>query len=64
MPNRLRALAVCAIAALIAVGCATGRDAVTQGGTFEFVSPGGGRPTSSTIHRRPAAASATSRVPR
>jgi thiol-disulfide isomerase/thioredoxin len=41
MPNRLRALAVCAIAALIAVGCATGRDAVAQGGTFEFVSPGG-----------------------
>ncbi|MBY0289329.1 MAG: TlpA family protein disulfide reductase [Mycobacteriaceae bacterium] len=41
MPNRLRALGVCAIAALIVVGCATGRDAVAQGGTFEFVSPGG-----------------------
>lgn len=43
MPNRLRAFAACAIllAALTAVGCATGRDAVAQGGTFEFVSPGG-----------------------
>lgn len=43
MPNRLRALALCAIimAALAAAGCATGRDAVAQGGTFEFVSPGG-----------------------
>lgn len=26
---------------LIVVGCATGTDAVTRGGTFEFVSPGG-----------------------
>ncbi|WP_102143064.1 TlpA family protein disulfide reductase [Mycobacterium hubeiense] len=43
MPNHLRALALCAIimAALMAAGCATGRDAVAQGGTFEFVSPGG-----------------------
>ncbi|CCQ15162.1 Cytochrome c assembly protein [Rhodococcus sp. AW25M09] len=32
-------LAVCA-AALVA-GCATGTDAVAQGGTFQFVSPGG-----------------------
>lgn len=42
MPNRLRARALCAVlAALVAAGCTTGRDAVAQGGTFEFVSPGG-----------------------
>ncbi|MEN4473946.1 TlpA disulfide reductase family protein [Mycolicibacterium cosmeticum] len=42
MPNRLRARALCAVlAALVATGCTTGRDAVAQGGTFEFVSPGG-----------------------
>ena len=43
MPRRLTACAVVA-AMLIAVavtGCANGRDAVVQGGTFEFVSPGG-----------------------
>ncbi|WP_179476040.1 TlpA family protein disulfide reductase [Mycolicibacterium vinylchloridicum] len=40
---RLRVRALCAIllGALIAAGCSTGRDAVAQGGTFEFVSPGG-----------------------
>jgi thiol-disulfide isomerase/thioredoxin len=32
----------CAAALLVALpGCATGRDAVAQGGTFEFVAPGG-----------------------
>jgi thiol-disulfide isomerase/thioredoxin len=43
MPNRPRALAFCAalLAALLAAGCTSGRDAVVQGGTFEFVSPGG-----------------------
>ncbi len=41
MLTRLRAHAVCAIAAVLAVGCVTGRDAVAQGGTFEFVSPDG-----------------------
>lgn len=32
---------VLAAAAALLVGCATGDDAVAQGGTFEFVSPGG-----------------------
>ncbi|MBB2989478.1 thiol-disulfide isomerase/thioredoxin [Mycolicibacterium iranicum] len=32
--------AACAAAAVLA-GCATGSDAVAQGGTFEFVAPGG-----------------------
>jgi thiol-disulfide isomerase/thioredoxin len=44
MPNRLRALAMCAVlllVALVAAGCSSGSDAVAQGGTFEFVSPGG-----------------------
>ncbi|KMO73457.1 TlpA family protein disulfide reductase [Mycolicibacterium chlorophenolicum] len=43
MPNRVRARALCAalLAALVVAGCSTGRDAVAQGGTFEFVSPGG-----------------------
>ncbi|MCV7346028.1 TlpA family protein disulfide reductase [Mycolicibacterium rhodesiae] len=42
MSNR-RARAWCAtvFAALVVTGCSTGRDAVAQGGTFEFVSPGG-----------------------
>ena len=31
---------VLAVAALVA-GCSTGDDAVAQGGTFEFVAPGG-----------------------
>jgi thiol-disulfide isomerase/thioredoxin len=46
--SRLRhaAVAVAAAAALLATGsvtagCATGHDAVVQGGSFEFVSPGG-----------------------
>lgn len=34
------AFVVVAVAALL-VGCSTGDDAVAQGGTFEFVSPGG-----------------------
>ena len=34
------ALVAVAVAALL-VGCSTGDDAVAQGGTFEFVSPGG-----------------------
>ena len=37
--KRLVALAV--IAAGVLTGCATGDDAVVQGGTFEFVAPGG-----------------------
>ena len=37
--KRLAALASAAIVAL--AGCATGDDAVAQGGTFEFVAPGG-----------------------
>ena len=37
--KRLVALASAAIVAL--AGCATGDDAVAQGGTFEFVAPGG-----------------------
>jgi len=43
MPNNLRAGALCTIliAALVITACTTGRDAVAQGGTFEFVSPGG-----------------------
>ncbi|WP_292976377.1 TlpA disulfide reductase family protein [Mycobacterium sp.] len=32
---------VAAVAAGLLVGCSTGDDAVAQGGTFEFVSPGG-----------------------
>jgi thiol-disulfide isomerase/thioredoxin len=39
--SRIRTLlAVCAVLACVA-GCSTGRDAVAQGGTFEFVAPGG-----------------------
>ena len=37
--KRLVALASAAIVAL--AGCSTGHDAVAQGGTFEFVAPGG-----------------------
>ncbi|HYP91759.1 MAG TPA: redoxin domain-containing protein, partial [Mycobacterium sp.] len=37
--KRLVALASAAIVAL--AGCSTGDDAVAQGGTFEFVAPGG-----------------------
>jgi thiol-disulfide isomerase/thioredoxin len=29
------------VSSLVVVGCSTGDDAVAQGGTFEFVSPGG-----------------------
>ena len=35
---------VCA-AMLALAGCSTGHDAVAQGGTFEFVAPGGKYPT-------------------
>jgi thiol-disulfide isomerase/thioredoxin len=43
MPKRHRALALCAalVVAVVVAGCTGGRDAVVQGGTFEFVSPGG-----------------------
>jgi peroxiredoxin len=43
MPHHLSARALCAglLMALAVVGCASGRDAVAQGGTFDFVSPGG-----------------------
>lgn len=43
MTNRLRAPVMCAalLVAFVAAGCSTGSDAVVQGGTFEFVSPGG-----------------------
>lgn len=38
-----RLLAACGavVAALIVAGCGSGQDAVAQGGTFDFVSPGG-----------------------
>ena len=36
-----RLLAVLLIAAAFVAGCSTGDDAVAQGGTFEFVAPGG-----------------------
>jgi thiol-disulfide isomerase/thioredoxin len=36
-----RALVVVAALVLLVAGCATGREAVARGGTFEFVSPGG-----------------------
>jgi hypothetical protein len=41
--RRRAAVAVSAAAVLVLViaGCSTGADAVAQGGTFEFVSPGG-----------------------
>lgn len=42
MPSRILARALCAALLAFAVaGCSTGRDAVAQGGSFEFVSPGG-----------------------
>jgi thiol-disulfide isomerase/thioredoxin len=43
MPHHLSARTLCAglLIALAVVGCASGRDAVAQGGTFDFVSPGG-----------------------
>lgn len=36
-----RALAALAAALLLVAGCSTGKDAVVEGGTFSFVSPGG-----------------------
>jgi thiol-disulfide isomerase/thioredoxin len=40
--RRAIGLALAALACSVAVaGCSTGKDAVAQGGTFEFVSPGG-----------------------
>jgi hypothetical protein len=40
LPNHRRRLAVVVASALLAAGCG-GRDAVAQGGAFDFVSPGG-----------------------
>ena len=37
----MRRLAVLVIVAVLVTGCSTGDDAVAQGGTFEFVAPGG-----------------------
>ena len=37
----MRWWAACLAAALLVTGCSTGDDAVAQGGTFEFVAPGG-----------------------
>jgi thiol-disulfide isomerase/thioredoxin len=34
-------IALLSVAALVVSGCSTGDDAVAQGGTFEFVAPGG-----------------------
>jgi thiol-disulfide isomerase/thioredoxin len=41
--GRFTAVALCAVAVLVLViaGCSSGADAVAQGGTFDFVSPGG-----------------------
>lgn len=42
MPNRVRTAAItAAVLTLVVAGCTSGRDAVAQGGTFDFVSPGG-----------------------
>lgn len=40
MTSRL-VVAVLSVVAVLAAGCSAGKDAVAQGGTFEFVSPGG-----------------------
>lgn len=37
----MRRLLVPILAAALLAGCSTGDDAVAQGGTFEFVAPGG-----------------------
>lgn len=37
----MKRLAVLVVAAVLSAGCSTGDDAVAQGGTFEFVAPGG-----------------------
>ena len=34
-------VAACTAACAVLAGCSTGDDAVAQGGTFEFVAPGG-----------------------
>ncbi|MBJ8340813.1 TlpA family protein disulfide reductase [Antrihabitans sp. YC3-6] len=39
--HRGAAAAVCVVIALAGTGCATGSEAVAQGGNFDFVSPGG-----------------------
>jgi thiol-disulfide isomerase/thioredoxin len=39
--RRLAPLALCCAVAAALTGCSTGKDAVAQGGTFDFVSPGG-----------------------
>ncbi|ART70623.1 protein disulfide reductase [Mycobacterium dioxanotrophicus] len=36
-----RVFGIALLGALVTAGCSTGRDAVAQGGSFEFVSPGG-----------------------
>jgi thiol-disulfide isomerase/thioredoxin len=36
-----RLIAIAGMAAVVLTGCATGSDAVAQGGTFQFVAPGG-----------------------
>ncbi|MDO3637962.1 TlpA family protein disulfide reductase [Mycolicibacterium arseniciresistens] len=43
MRRQRRLLAVCSVvaAAVVVAGCGSGQDAVAQGGTFDFVSPGG-----------------------
>jgi thiol-disulfide isomerase/thioredoxin len=38
---RLSIALCCAVLAAVLAGCSTGKDAVAQSGTFEFVSPGG-----------------------
>src|SRR5688572_16677857 len=39
--RRIVAVVVALVVAASAAGCTTGEDAVAQGGTFDFVSPGG-----------------------
>ncbi len=41
MTGRTLACAVVTAAAILLTGCSTGHDAVAQGGTFEFIAPGG-----------------------
>ena len=37
----MRRLVALLMAVVVLAGCSTGRDAVAQGGSFEFVAPGG-----------------------
>src|ERR1700758_675943 len=41
MRRRLAVLGIAVALATAVVGCSTGADAVAQGGTFQFVAPGG-----------------------